>query len=912
LSNVEGDLENFGKLAIEHQGPEKYGAGKTKEDEAMLNKLKRGLRALFLRPRVEEELRTELQFHLEREIEENLARGMTAEEARYEALRSFGGVERFKDESRDQRGVRFLEEFWQDLRFGARVLRKRPGFAVVAALTLGLGIGACTAIFSVVDAVLLRPLSYPEPEKLLSLREVNAKGRQTTFAEPNFFDVRARSHTLATVSEYNMASTTVLGGVEPARANVSYVSVDFFKTFGAQPAAGRVFLPEEAKVGGRPAAVVSHGYWRKLLGGREDLSATQLRIGDTSYTVVGVMPRSFNFPKDAEIWLPMELYASKESRRSHGRRVIARLRDGVTMEQSRAELSAIGKQLKQENGANIDLVDVAALPLKDAMVGEVSRGLLALLAAVGLLLLVACANVGNLLLAQATARRREFAVRVALGAGRGRLARQFIVENLLLASLAAALGALLSYWGVAALIGLNEGNLPRVDEISVNARALIFTFAVSALVAVALGMSPLLWLGGRDLQEGLKEASRGQAANAASRRLRAALVVAQVALTMTLLIGSGLLIKSFVQALEVDPGFRSEGAVAMEVSLNQEPMEMPFNTERARRRVDLYRRMIERLAALPGVAAAGGVNGLPILGGGTDGQFLIDNNPSLKGDGEFRVASPGYFNAMGIRLLRGRLFDQGDGPETPQVALISESMARQYWPNEDPLGKSVQYGSMDADPRLLRVIGVVSDVREFGVEAKAPVMVYVHYLQRPGQARSFVIVARVQGDEMSLIPTMRAAAQSIDREASLRFQTLGQIVSSSFDNRRFSLLIFGGFAAAALLLAALGIYSVTSYVTTQRTQEIGVRIALGARVTDVLRLVIGNGMKSVSLGVAIGLGGAFALTRLIAHLLFEVSATDPLTFLIVTGVLLSVGFLACYLPARRATRVDPMAALRYE
>ena len=790
-----------------------------------------------------------------------------------------------------------------DLRYAVRQLSKNPGFTAAAVLTLALGIGASTAIFSIVDAVLLRPLPYPEAEKIVSLREVDAKGRQITFAEPNFLDVRARNHTLAAAAEYNMQLTTVLGGSEPVRTRVAYVSGEFFKTLGVQPATGRSFLPEEAKVGGHPVAVVSHGYWRRLLSSRNDLAATPLRFGDTGYTIVGVMPQSFNFPKDAEIWLPIELFPSSESRTSHGKRVIARLRDGVTLGQARADLSTIGKQLKQENGTNIDLIDIAALPLKEAMVGEVSQSLLVILAAVGFLLLVACTNVANLLLAQATARQREFAVRTALGATRGRLARQFIAESLLLALLAGGLGVLLSFWGVEALVGLNQGYLPRADEISVDARVLALTFALSLLVAVALGLVPLLRLGGCDLQEGLKEAARGQSANATSHRLRAMLVATQVALTMVLLVGAGLLIKSFIKVLEIDPGFRTESAVAMEISLSDEPPQ---------RRAGFYQQVLERLAALPGITAVGGVNGLPMVGGGADGQFLIDNNPALKGYGEFRVASPGYFNAMGMRLVRGRLFDQSDGPETPQVALISESLARRYWPNEDPLGKGIQYGNMDGDTHLLRVVGVVSDVREFGLEANTRPTVYVHYLQRPRQAWGFAIVARTPGDVKTLIPAMRSAVQAVNRDVPTNFRTLGQIFSSSLDNRRFSLVIFGSFAAVALLLAALGIYGVTSYAVTQRTQEIGIRIALGAQLANVLRLVIGQGMKSVLLGIAIGLGGAFALTRLIAHLLFGVSATDPLTFMVVTAFLLLVALLACYLPARRATKVDPMEALRSE
>jgi predicted permease len=612
--------------------------------------------------------------------------------------------------------------------------------------------------------------------------------------------------------------------------------------------------------------------------------------------------------------VPIELNPSSASRRSHGKRVIARLREGVALGQARADLSSIGKQLRQEHGTNVDLVDVAVLSLKGAMVGDVSQSLLLVLMAVGFLLLVSYTNVANMLLAQTTARQREFAVRAALGATRWRLARQFITENLVLALVSGVAGVLISFWGVKVIVDLNRGTLPRADEIGVNGRVLVFTFALSVLVAVSLGLIPLLRFGRRDFQQDMKEGARGESAGAAANRWRAMLIVAQISLTTVLLVGAGLLIKSFIKVLEVDPGFRTESAVAMEISPRADERPSGYVNESAskQRRAFFYQQALERIAALPGVTGVGGVKGLPMTDSGNNGEFLLDSNPAQKGYAEFRVVSPDYFNVMGISLRRGRLFDRSDSAETGQVALISESLQRQYWPNEDPIGKGIQYASMDGDEHVLRVIGIVSDVRDFGLEANVRPTVYVHYLQRPGQAWSFAIVARTNGDVNTLIPAMRSAMQSLDPNVPTDFHTLTQIFSSSLDKRRFSLVIFGSFAGIALLLAAVGIYGVVSYSVAQRTREIGIRMALGAQGRDVLRLVVSQGMILIALGIAAGLAAALAVTRLMSSLLFGVNPTDPTTLAVTTLLLTAVALLACYVPARRATKVDPLVTLRYE
>jgi ABC-type antimicrobial peptide transport system permease subunit len=826
-----------------------------------------------------------------------------------------------------------METLIKDIRFGVRSLIKRPGFTALAIITLALGIGASTAIFSVVDGVLLRSLPYPNADQIVQLREVNIRGLQIAVAEPNYRDLQARSHSFEGIAQYTGQLTTVLGGSEPVRAPTFVVSADFFSILAVKPILGRTFSADESKAGGTPVAVVSYGFWQRLLSGKTDLSDVTLRAMDQNLRVIGVMPAGFAFPQNAEIWMPRELFPQQTSRSAHNWSVVARLKPNTSVGQAYADVSAIGKQLKQEYGKDIDAIDIAVVPQQEYMVGRIRSSLLMIFAAVGFLLLVACANVVNLLLAQVTARQREFTVRTALGATRWRLGRQFITENLLLAITAGGLGVLLSYWGIKLILSLNQRNLPRATEIGIDGRAVAFTLGLSVLIAVVLGVVPLLRFSRRDLESNLREAGTGTP-GFAGQHSRNLLVVVQMALTLILLVGAGLLGKSFYRLLHIDPGFRTESAVAMELSLPStsedeerykkfmdsykrlmERGEAPdtttkFNADEERQRL-LQQQLIERLSTTPGVVAVGTVDHLPLAGGGPDGQFLINNNPSRKGNADYRLATGGYFAAMGIPVLRGRTFDQTDQVNAPNAAVVSQSFVKKYFPEEDPIGQAIQFGNMDGDLRLLHVVGVVGDVHDYGVDIAVGPTVYGNALQRLPSS-SWTVVARAQVEPGSLVPVMRETIRSLEPQLPLKFRTLDQVFSSSLDQRRFSLVVFGVFGVVALLLAAMGIYGVTAYAVTQRTREIGIRMALGAQIGDVLKMMLRYAMSLVVVGTIVGLAGAYAITRVMSTLLFEVTPTDLTTFIAVPLVLLLVALIASFIPALRATRVNPLITLKAE
>jgi predicted permease len=816
-----------------------------------------------------------------------------------------------------------MNSLLNEIRISVRSLVKRPGFSLTAILTLALGIGASTAIFSVVDAVLLRPLPYPNQERIVELRELDEIGHGMSFAQPNFDDLVARSRSFEALAQYSAWPDAIAGGTEPVRTIACAASADFFHVLGVTPTLGRAFAPTDQN---KEGVVVSYGFWKRFLGSRTDLEALSLRFANRSFAVIGVLPAEMEFPPTADIWYRADIFPPNDSRTAHNWRVAGRLNPAVSLEQARSEIAGIGRQLKAEHGTRTDAASFGLTPLRERFVKDVRRVLVVVVIAVALLLVIACSNVANLLIVRATARRHETAVRAALGASRWRLIRQFVVETVLLTLLAGALGMLMAFWGVDLMIDGYRGNLPRVGQIGINATALAFTLGVSLLTGFILGVVPAMSSSHRQLQDDLQSAGRGKSASRSSTHFRNVLIISQVALTLVLLIGAGLLGRSFQRLMEVNPGFETESAVAMTVSMPQ-----PEEPAAQRHLAQFYQELFERLQALPGAIAVGGINSLPMSGQGANGTFIIEDgaNPAQTmaalaqqmnalagtgktGDADFRVSSTGYFSALGIPLLRGRLFLESDGPDAPHAAVISQTLARRFWPNEDPLGRQIQFGNMDGELRLLHVVGVVGDVRDEGLDAEPRPIVYVNYFQRPAAAAQFSIVLRARGDPATLTNAMRQEARALNPEMPTKFQTVRELVSASLDNRRFSMIMLGVFAGAALLLAMVGLYGVLAYITSQRTHEIGIRMALGAQRFHMLRMVLRQSFTLVLAGVAVGILASIGLTHLLATMLYGVRTTDVVTYAGVIGLLIVAAALASFIPARRAMKVDPMVALRYE
>jgi len=887
-------------------------------------KLQSFLRNLVSSRRVEANLDEEVHSHLEMLIAENIGAGMPPQEAQRAARIELGGIEQVKEQVREERTGSWFHSVLSDCRYGFRQLRKNPGTTAVMVFTLALAIGATTAIFSVVYGVLLRPLPYHDADRIMAIFEVSTKDRPMRLADPNFDDFREQNRSFRAIAKYNDNVASISGAAQPTRTTVAGVSPDFLKVLGVQPIVGRDFNADDAKKGAGPTVLVSYGYWKQDLGSPRDLSQAHLKIDGAIYSVIGVLPAGFQFPPDVDLWLPADLDGENQSRTSHNYRAVGRLRDGVTVEQANQDISGIARHIHEtssEQGEYL-LKDGMVLPLQDSITGKARSPLLVLLGAVGFLLLVACANVANLLLAQASVRERELAIRSALGAARGRLIRQFLTEALLLSLVGGGLGVLGALGGVAGLVALAPANLPRLDSVSISIPVLAFAFLLSTAVAAGLGAFTAARATSGDLRKGLVEGARGQVGSQGSQRVGRILVAAQMAITLVLVVGAGLLGRSLMKVLEVNPGFRVDKIVTMDVSLPW--VEDP--KAKAGQGI-FFSNLVDRLKQIPGVRKVGATSGLPLDQGGLpDGMFLLltPNEVPKTMDGfgallqqkerlgiaDFGVVTDGYFQVLGIPLIRGRIFDERDGANSPHVAVISESLARDRWPNQDPIGHTIEFGNMDGDLRLLTIVGIVGDTHEYGLDLPPRPTVYVNLFQRPRAAMTLTMLS--DADTQSVTSAARGMLHDLDPEMPARFRTFSQVYSASLGSRRFNVMLIGFFGITALLLATAGVFGVMAYSVSRRTREIGVRIALGAASGDVLRMVLGQGLRTIFIGVAIGIAGSLVLTRTVESLLFGVTATDPLTFGGVTLLLIGAALLACYIPARRATKVDPMVALRYE
>jgi putative ABC transport system permease protein len=820
----------------------------------------------------------------------------------------------------------------QDLRYALRQLRKAPGFTAVAALSLALGIGATTAIFSVVYSVLLKPLPYADPNRIVAVFEIQPNGGWNRIADPNFDDFRNQSHGFDAIAKYSAYTAAVSGGSQPTRSMVAHVSPQFLRVFRVQPIIGRDLTVADNSKGAAPVALVSYGYWRQYLGSLLDLSQLHLKIDSSIFSVVGVLPEAFQFPSDATLWVPADLKGENPSRSSHNYNAVARLQAGVAVEQANSEISALARRIHDSSSEQGDflLKDATVVPLQDSITGQARPALLVLLGAAGFLLLIACANVANLRLAQGSTRERELALRSALGAPRWRLVRQFVTEAFVLSFFGGGLGIFGAYFGVIGLLALAPGNLPRLNEVSINPPVLAFALLLSSGVAIGIGVFTAVRATPGDVRRGLAEGGREQASSHASQRLGRGIVSAQIAITLVLVVGAGLLARSLRKVLEVNPGFRVDKIVTMDVAL---PWPDWTDWKAKAGQAIFFRNLIERVRQIPGVRQVGATSGLPMTGGVPNGEFLpmtqteVPKNPTnlqelsrdfdilfrqkkRLGTADFCVATDGYFQALAIPLLRGRIFDERDGPDSPHVAVISASLARERWPGQDPIGHTIEFGNIDGDIRLLTIVGVVGDVHENGVDTPPNPTVYVNLFQRPHPAMTITMLS--DADTQQVTSASRDILHELNPEVPPRFRTFPQIYSESLGSRRFNLILIGFFASIALLLATAGVFGVTAYSVSRRTREIGVRVALGARARDVLAMVVGQGLRAVLIGILIGVLGSLALTRFVQSLLFGVSATDSLTLGSMILLLTSAALFACYIPARRATKVEPMVALRDE
>jgi predicted permease len=890
--------------------------------ERWFKKLSFWMRSLLHRRELDQELDDEIAYHIEAKTEENLAKGMTPEEARRAARIELGGVEQVKEQVRAERTGVWLDSFLQDIRFGLRMLCKNPGFTAVAVLTLALGIGANTAVFSVVNGVLLKPLPYAQPDRLVAVYAKNKAFDHSSISYPNFLDWVRDQHSFSGLAAYRGDDYNLTGMGEPQRVSAEMVSANFFPILGINPVIGRQFRPEEDQIGAQPVALISGGFWEREFGSSRDAVGKTLDLNGIGYTIVGVIPasfqyQSFNFQDNTDVFVPIGQWSNAIFRRrdaNMGMDAIGRLKPGITLAQAKDDMDAIAARLAEAYpGADRDS-GIALYSLQQDLVGHIRPFLLVLLAAVAFVLLIACVNVANLLLARSRARTREFAIRAALGASQRRVIRELLTESLVLALAGGACGLVLALWGTQAALGVLPQALPRAQSVHVDVRVLLFTFVASVMAGVLFGLAPAIKTARGNLHETMKESGRG--ASGARHRLQGAFVIAEMALALVLLIGAGLMIRSLANLWDVNPGFNPRNLVTFGFSY---PKTFGGTPDAVRASMLQVESAVENA---PGVVSASVLASAAPMMGDSELTLWLDNEPkpatmSQMKPSLFYPVQPDYLKTMGIALIRGRFINAQDNERAPFVIVIDQDFAKQYFPGQDPIGRRVNFVFMK-NPGL--IVGIVGHVKQWGLDEGAKPLVGPQLYFPISQVPFFTLIAhggqfvvRTQGPPDAEVKTIRAALGAVNGGIVVyEVHTMNSVVSGSLAARRFSMILLGIFAALALVLSCIGIYGVISYLVGQRTHEIGIRMALGALRTDILREVLGWGSRLALIGVSLGVVVALGLTRFLTTMLFGVSATDPLAFAVVVVLLLSVALLACWIPARRAMRVDPMVALRYE
>ncbi len=881
------------------------------------SKVRSWWRATRGRSRMESDMDAELRFHIEAFAGDLVGRGVSREEAMRRARIEFGGLERVKEESREARGVNVLDEMKQDFHYGARVLGKSPGFAFVAVLTLALGIGATTAIFSVVNAVLLRPLSIEEPSRVVYLQE-QWRDEFPGVAVGNFADLKKQSTSFAELCASNNASFNLQVGPLPERVDGEIATADYFSTFGVQPRAGRVFSVAEDKPGQARVVVISERLWRTRLHGDPSIVGQPIRINGLPTTVVGVMPKSFDpVLNNSDLWIPAAFTASQlADHDNHYLNVMARLKPGASLAQAQSELNVIAKRLEQLYPIDNKDRGFRIRPLATVLLGDQRLALRMMLAAVGFLLLIACANIANLQLARSHARQKEIAMRAALGASPSRIVRQLLAENVVLGIAGGAIGVFLAYWGLAGIIAHGPTEMPRLDQSRIDAPALVFACAIALLASFLFGLAPALRSASTRLNEIFKSSS---GISSGSRdRVRSLLVVGEVSLALMLMVGAGLLIRSALLVSHVDPGFDTANVMVGRVGLPDTGYHDPAIARQT------FERMIDTAAALPGVESVAVVSRAPLAGGGSSNGLLAEGKPFDMANlvnSQLQIVSPSYLSTARVPLKAGRDFTPQDTRGRTLVTIVNETLARIMWPAENPIGKRFACcepgpkGRMD--PVWHEVVGVVSDVRAWGLDREVQPEFYIPLAQMPASAwdwigRTMDLVVRTRGGVIPIHELQSTVASVAPAVPIYRLSTMRQKISSTLERSHFDTFLLAIFAVTALLLSSVGIYGVLSYMVTQRTRDIGIRMALGASQGRIVWDVLGFGLRLAAIGLAIGLAAAFAATRLLSSLLYGVRPTDAITFVVVSLVLLTVALVASYLPARRATRVDPLTALRYD